>query len=263
MSYIQLPDGLKKNVSKIQLNIPKDEREKDLLEHLPYLANLKDSIFQNKVENLLKNREDLQRYLLATEDLNRTIEDSLQLAVTHGKLNDASAVRHVSERVDPKYNFFKKNENPLDVVYREQAKFDVQNPVIGSLLKQINRGRLTDENTKKTLDQGPDPRYLDLEDRYRKIFEKDDSSRDKGFPPDIPDGGDDDDFQPPGSPPPPPPPPSLPLGYVPQPGASDDQFIGDRPGREYFFPYHFRTEKTDPDFRPPIVLDGKLQRIFP
>ena len=130
-------------------------------------------------------------------------------------------------------------------------------------MKQINRGRLTDENTKKTLDQGPDPRYLDLEDRYRKIFEKDDSSRDKGFPPNIPDGGDDDDFQPPGSPPPSPPPLSLPLGYVPQQGASDDQFIGDKLGREYFFPYYFRTEKTDPDFRPPIVLDGNLQRIFP
>ena len=83
MSYIQLPEGLKKNVGKIQLNIPKNQKEKDLLEHLPYFANLKDPIFQNKVENLLKNREDLQSYLLATEDLNRTIEDSLRLAVTH------------------------------------------------------------------------------------------------------------------------------------------------------------------------------------
>ena len=263
MSYIQLPDGLKQNVSKIQLNIPKDEKEKDLLEHLPYLANLKDPVFQNKVDNLLKNREDLQSYLLATEDLNRTIEDSLQLAVTHRKLNDESTVRHVSERDDPKYNFFRKNDNPLDVVYREQAKFDVQNPVIGSLLKQINRGRLTDENTKKTLDKGPDPRYLDLEDKYKKIFEKTDDFRDKGFPPDIPDGSEDDDFSPSESPPPPPPPQSPPLGYVPRPGAPDDQFVGDRPGREYFFPYAARTGRADPDFRPPIVLDGNLQKVFP
>ena len=132
MSYIQLPDGLKKNVGKIQLNIPKDQKEKNLLKHLPYLANLKEPIFQNKVENLLKSREDLQSYFLATEDLNRTIEDSLQLAVTRRKLNDASAVRHVSERDDPKYNFFKKNDNPLDVVYRDQAKFDVKNLLLGA-----------------------------------------------------------------------------------------------------------------------------------
>ena len=111
------------------------------MEHLLYLANLTDPILQNRVENLLKNREDLQRYLLAIEDLNKTIEDSLQLAVTHGKLNDEAAVRHVSGRNDPNYNFFKKNYNPLDVVYKEQAKFDIQNPIIDSLLKEINRGR--------------------------------------------------------------------------------------------------------------------------
>ena len=54
MSYIQLPEGLKKNVDKIQLNVPKNEKAKDLLATLPYLANLKDPILQNKVEDLLK-----------------------------------------------------------------------------------------------------------------------------------------------------------------------------------------------------------------
>ena len=135
MSYIQLPDTIKKNVGKIQLNLPKDEKAKDLFAHLSYLANLKDTILQNRVEKLLKNREDLQRYLLATEDLNRTIEKSLELAVSHGKLNDETKVRHVSERDDPTYNYFRKNDNPLDVTYKQQAKFDVHNPIIGSLLK--------------------------------------------------------------------------------------------------------------------------------
>ena len=119
MSFIQLPDGLKKNVGKIQLNVPKNEKTKDLFATLLYLANVKDPILQNKVEDLLKNREDLQKYLLATEDLNKTIEESLQLAVSHGKLNDETAVRHVSERDDPTYNYFRKNDNPLDVVYKQ------------------------------------------------------------------------------------------------------------------------------------------------
>ena len=265
MSYIQLAEGLKKNFAQTQLNIPKDEKARDLLEHLSYLANLKDPIFQNRVENLLKNREDLKAYLLATEDLNRTIEDSLQLAVTHGKLNDATAVRHVSERDDPtKYNFFKKNDNPLDLVYREQAKFDVQNPIIGSLLKQINRGRVTEENIKKAVSGAPNAKILDLEERFNNIFERE-KPKAKGIPPDLPsddDDDDDDDFGPPRSPVPPPAPPSPPLGYVPKPGAPDDQFIADRPGREYFFPYAARTKRTDPDFRPPIVLDDNLRRVF-
>ena len=131
-------------------------------------------------------------------------------------------------------------------------------------MKQINRGTLTDESTKKALDKGPDPRNLDLEERFKKIFDRD-NKRDKGVPPDIgsSDDDDDDDFQPPGSPLVPPAPPSPPLGYVPRPGAPDDQFMGDRPGREYFFPYAARTERTNPDFRPLIVLDGNLQKVFP
>ena len=54
MSYIQLPDGLQKQVSKIKLPLPKIEKIKDLFGKLPYIANLKDPTLQNKVENLLK-----------------------------------------------------------------------------------------------------------------------------------------------------------------------------------------------------------------
>ena len=64
----------------------------------------------------------MQKYLLATEDLNKTIEESLQLAVGHGKINDESAVRHVSDRDDPLYKFFKENDNPLDAAYRKAGK---------------------------------------------------------------------------------------------------------------------------------------------
>ena len=58
--------------------------------NLPYITNLKDPILQNRVEDLLKNREDLQNYLLATEYLGTTLEDSLQLAISHGKLNEGT-----------------------------------------------------------------------------------------------------------------------------------------------------------------------------
>ena len=103
MSYIQLPDGLEKKTSKIQLSLPKNEKIKDLFGSLPYIANLQDPTLQNKVEDILKNREDLQKYLLATEDLKDTIEESLNLAVDYGRLNDGTAVRHVSERDNPDY----------------------------------------------------------------------------------------------------------------------------------------------------------------
>ena len=269
MSFIQLPDTIKKNVSKIRLNIPQDEKARDLMDHLPYLAQMQDSIFQNKVEDLIKNKEDLQAYLLATEDLNKTLDESLKLAVTHGKLNDAAKVRHVSERNDPKYQFLKQNDNPLDVVFREQAKFDVQNPIIGSLLQQINKGRLTEKNVKDALEGAPNTKVLDVEDRWRDLFDrKKPGPRENIIPPSDDDDDDDGDFGPqpgrPISPDPPPymPPASPPLGYVPRPGARDDQFFADRRPREYFFPYSGRTERTDPDFVPPIVLDRNLREVF-
>ena len=234
---------------------------------------------QNKVEDLLKNREDLQKYLLATEDLNRTIEESLQLAVSHGKLNDETPVRHVSERDDPDYNFFHKNDNPLDVVYKEQAKFDVQNPIIGSLLKQINRGKSTYDGIKKTIDKGPDPKDLELEKRYRNIFEKEEQNGKKNFVEKyFGSNNDDDDDSPPGLPRVPPAPQSPPTRaynpFGPPPSLEDpDPLI--RTPKEYYFPYSNRFEDRNYDiFDTPfdfeaseepeqINLDGNLREVFP
>ena len=251
MSYIQLPDKIEKETSKIQLNVQKNEKIKDLFGTIPYITNLQDPTLQNKVENLLKNREDLQKYLLATEDLKSTIEESLDLAVGYGGLNDGTAVRHVSERDDPDYNLFKKNDNPLDVVYKKQAKFDVQNPVIGSLLKQINKSKVNFDGVKNALDRMPNPKYLELEERYRKIFNKDDNKR----PPDPPNYIDrffgqrppTPSLPPPPLPPPPPPPPfGGPGGGGTGPGWPFDGFPPlppspiERPERENYFAFSAR-----------------------
>ena len=148
-------------------------------------------------------------------------------------------------------------------------KFDVQNPIIGSLLQQINKGRVTEKNVEDALKGVPNTKVLDLEDRWRDLFDrKKPGPLDNIIPPsgDDDDDGDDDDFgRRPISPDPPPPyvpPSSPPLGCVPRPGAPDDQFIADRRPREYFFPYASRTERTDPDFRPPVVLDRNLREVF-
>ena len=280
MSYIQLPDSINKTVGKIQLNLPKDEKAKDLFAHLPYLANLKDPILQNRVGNLLKNREDLQKYSLATEDLNRTIEESLELAVSHGKLNDETKVRHVSERDNPTYNSFRKNDSPFDVAYKQLAKFDVQNPIIGSLLKEINRGRQTYEGIKKTLDKEPDPRALDLEERFNKIFERDNKKNDKGFIDRFfgnnrDNDSDGDDDGPPGSPAAPPPPPEVNNLLNELPLLEDpDPLI--KPLRENYFPFRNRFEgrdyslfddhidfKVETEYPEKINLDVNLREIFP
>ena len=62
------------------------------------------------------------------------MQESLNYVVTDRKLNNAS-VRH---SLDPKLgkNVMQK-PNLLDLVFRDIAKFDTQNPIVGDLLKQI------------------------------------------------------------------------------------------------------------------------------
>ena len=257
MSYIQLPDKIVDKVDQVQLNLPKDKKVKDLFAHLPYIANLKDPILQNRVEDLLKNREDLKNYLLATEFLGTTLEDSFQLAVSHGKLNDGTKVRHLSELNDPKYKYFRQNNNPLDVVYREKAKFDVQNPIIGDLLKEINKGKLSEEEYFKKTKAAPNIKDLDIRERFDKVFERDTRKKDNFL--DQTNNRNNGDDSPPGSPGAPPPPP---IDF--DPYASDDN---DNPfnvdlnalERQHFardIPIEGEKEKT-------IQLDTNLQEIFP
>ena len=257
MSHIQLPDKIVDKVVQVQLNLPKDQKAKDLFAHFLYIANLKDPILQNRVEDLLKNREDLQNYLLATEFLGTTLEDSLHLAVSHGKLNEGAKVRHLSELNDPKYKYFRQNNNPLDVVYREKAKFDVQNPIIGDLLKEINKDKLSEEEYFKKTKTAPNIKDLDIRERFDKLFERDARKKDNFL--DQTNNRNNGDDSPSGSPGAPPPPP---IDF--DPYASDDN---DNPfnvdlnvlERQYFardIPIEGEKEKT-------IQLDTNLQEIFP
>ena len=231
MSYIQLPDKIVDKVDQGQLNLPKDQKAKDLFAHLPYIANLKDPILQIRVEDLLKNREDLQNYLLATEFLGTTLEDSLQLAVSHGKLNEGTKVRHLSELNDPKYKYFRQNNNPLDVVYREKVKFDVQNPIIGDLLKEINKGKLSEEEYFKKTKTAPNIKDLDIRERFDKVFERDTRKKDNFL--DQTSNRNNGDDSPPGSPGASPPPP---IDFDPYASDDDNPFNVDLNAleRQYF-----------------------------
>ena len=257
MSYIQLPDKIVDKVDQVQINLPKDQKAKDPFAHLPYIANLKDPLLQNRVEDLLKNREDLQNYLLATEFLGATLEDSLQLAVSHGILNERTKGRHLFELSDPKYKYFRQNNNPLDAVYREKAKFDVQNPIVGDLLKEINKGKLSEEEYFKKTKTAPNIKDLDIRERFDKVFERDTRKKDNFL--DQENNRNNGDDSPPGSPGAPPPPP---IDF--DPYASDDNdnpFNVDLNALEsqYFardIPIEGEKEKT-------IQLDTNLQEIFP
>ena len=59
------------------------------------------------------------------------------MIATDAKFNNA-LVRRV---LDTKYPSVIKNLNPIDTVFKDKAKFDAQNPIIGTLLTQIQSGK--------------------------------------------------------------------------------------------------------------------------
>ena len=65
MSYIQLPSGYVKNNKQVQFNLPSNYEESFYLKEDPHLTN-KDPAIENNLINLVKNRDDLKKWLLAT-----------------------------------------------------------------------------------------------------------------------------------------------------------------------------------------------------
>ena len=55
------------------------------------------------------------------------------MIVTDGKFNNASERRVFNT----KYSLLMKKSNPIDVVFKDKAKFRAQNPLICTLLTQI------------------------------------------------------------------------------------------------------------------------------
>ena len=225
---------------------------------------------------------DLQNYLLATTYLKDTIEESLDLAVGYGRLNDGMIVRHRSDQDDPTYTYFKKNDNPQDVVYRQKAKLDVQNPIIGTLLDQINKSKVDYKRIKSALDKALNPKDIELEERYRKLIGDD---KEKTIPPPPPPSSPNLPSLPPSPPPgpspflpPPPPPPQPPFYQFPPPPTDSYDYDLIRPERENYFPLSARmpgSKKYDDDpcdddfFMSPspeheqVNLDANLLNIFP
>ena len=101
--------------------------------------------------NLLKNREDLKKWLLATSDYVNEIQQDLNaIGGFDEKLNNA-IVRH---SLDQKDEAIFRNPNPINVIFHDMKKFDLVNPVIGKLAAHVRASKLTDyELTKKILEQ--------------------------------------------------------------------------------------------------------------
>ena len=67
---------------------------------------------------------------MATDLLEDSIQENLDMIVTDNSFNNAS----IRQALDTKFPSVMKKPNPVEVMFKDKSRFDVQNPVVGSLL---------------------------------------------------------------------------------------------------------------------------------
>ena len=97
MFYVSLPFGLIQKDKQIKLDLPKTYAANQYIERLPYIE-IEDTNFQNKIIDLVNNRTDLQKYLLATSKYGDFIQEKINTIVDDGKYNHAMVRRALNEK---------------------------------------------------------------------------------------------------------------------------------------------------------------------
>ena len=147
MSYIQLPYGYVRNNKQIQFNLPSNYEESFYFDKAPYLTN-KNSAVENNLINLIKNKDDLKRWLLATSDYGHEIQENLNAVVGYDEKFNNSIVRHALDLKDGAIFW---EPNPINVTFYDMKKSDQVNPVIGKLAAQVKASKLTEQEINQKL----------------------------------------------------------------------------------------------------------------
>ena len=93
-------------------------------------------------------KEDVQKYILATSDFGKSMQTDINHSVTRDRINDAS----FRQKLDPISKNILRRQNPLELVFEDISTFDAENPIVGSLLREIDlRKNQTDNNFIKSL----------------------------------------------------------------------------------------------------------------
>ena len=79
-------------------------------------------------------KEDVQKYLLATSDFTKSIQTDINHYVTRDRINDAS----FRQKLDPISKNILRRQNPLELVFEDISTFHAENPIVGSLLREID-----------------------------------------------------------------------------------------------------------------------------
>ena len=179
MSYIQLLYGYAEKNKEVQFNLPSNFEESFYLSKVPHLMRTNPAV-ENDLINLIKNRDNLKKWLLATSDFGNEIQDDLNAIVGYDEKFTNAIVRH---SLDLKDEAIFRNPNPLNVTFHHMKKFDLLNPIIGKLASQVKASKLTDyEITKIFLQKHEADEIQNSLDKLRYGTNKDNNDDDNNKP---------------------------------------------------------------------------------
>ena len=140
-SYIQVPFGYRHVFKPHQFVSPKNP-ETHYLDRIGYISNKEDPVVENNILDAIKNRKDLQKYILATSDFGRELQENIN-EITGGDEKFNNAI--VRRAFDLKNEDLFRNMQPITLLFNNVEKFHQQNPVIGKLATQINAKKLSEK----------------------------------------------------------------------------------------------------------------------
>ena len=102
------------------------------------LANNVDSAVTSGFYGWIANDADtpsdnIQKYLLATTYFAKGMQNDINHYVTCDRLDNAS----FRKKLDPLSKNIFRRQNPLELVFQDISKFDTEDPIVGSLLKEL------------------------------------------------------------------------------------------------------------------------------
>ena len=77
---------------------------------------------------------DIQKYILPTSDFAKGMQNDINHYVTRDRINNAS----FRQKLDPIGKNILRRQNPLELVFEDISTFDAENPIIGSLLRELD-----------------------------------------------------------------------------------------------------------------------------
>ena len=80
--------------------------------------------------------DDIQKYILAKSDFAKSMQTGNHY-VKRDRINNAG----FRQKLDPISNSIIRRQNPLELVFEDISTFDAENPIVGSLLRELDVGQ--------------------------------------------------------------------------------------------------------------------------